>query len=79
MTALLQKIGSANGRSALLRTRLASEKNAAARAKLYALLPPTADGAALPVLRRALVESDADVVDAAARAIAAWPTATRYA
>ncbi len=76
VTALLQKVGAANGRFALLRVRLASEKDAAARAKLFALLPPTADGAALPVLRRALEEPDAGVVDAAARAIAAWPTAT---
>jgi len=76
VTALLQKIGTANGRSALVRTRLASEKDAAARAKLIALLPQTADGAALPALRTALGDSDAGVVDAAARAIAAWPTAT---
>ena len=76
VTALLQKVGAANGRFALLRMRLATEKNAAARAKLFALLPPTADGAALPVLRRALEDPDAGVVDAAARAIAAWPTAT---
>ena len=76
VTALLQKVGAANGRFALLRMRLATEKNAAARAKLFALLPLTADGAALPVLRRALEDPDAGVVDAAARAIAAWPTAT---
>jgi hypothetical protein len=75
-TALLQKIGTPTGRSALVRSRLASEKEAAARATLIALLPPTADGAALPVIRAALADPDAGVVDAAARAIAAWPTAT---
>jgi hypothetical protein len=53
-----------------------TEKDAAVRAKLIALLPPTADGAALPVLRRALEDTDPDVADAAARAIARWPTAT---
>jgi len=73
---LLQKIASPEGRSRLVRMRLASEKDAAARATLIGLLPPTADGAALPALRKALEDPSADVVDAAARAIAAWPTAT---
>jgi hypothetical protein len=76
VTALLQKIGSPDGRSRLVRTRLSSEKDAAVRAKLIALLPPTADGAALPVLRTALRDADPAVVDAAARAVAAWPTGT---
>ena len=53
-----------------------AEKDAAVRAKLMGLLAPTADGAALPMLRRALADADAGVVDAAARAIAAWPTAS---
>jgi HEAT repeat protein len=56
--------------------RLMSEKDAAVRAKLIAMLPLTADGAALPVLRRALDDADPGVADAAARAIAEWPTAT---
>ena len=76
VTALLQKIGSPAGRSALLRARLAREKDAAVKAQLIPLLPPTGDGAALPVLRTALEDADAGVVDAAARSIAAWPTAT---
>jgi hypothetical protein len=76
VAALLQKTAGPNGRSSLIRTRLRSEKDAAARAKLVALLPPTADGAALPVLRTALDDPSAAVVDAAARAIADWPTAT---
>jgi HEAT repeat protein len=76
VTALLQKTGSPSGRSALIRARLVKEKDPAVRAKLIPLLPSTADGAALPVLRTALTNPDADVVDAAARAIAAWPTAT---
>jgi hypothetical protein len=73
---LLQKIASPEGRSRLIRTRYASEKDAAARATLIGLLPPTADGAALPVLRTALEDPSTGVVDASARAIAAWPTAT---
>jgi hypothetical protein len=76
VTSLLQKIASPDGRSRLVRTRFASEKDDAVRAKLIPLLPPTADGAALPVLRTALQAADPGVVDAAARAVAAWPTAT---
>ena len=53
-----------------------TEKDNAARAKLMALLAPTADGAALPVLRRRSRTPIAGVADAAARGIAAWPTAT---
>jgi len=54
-----------------------TEKDAAVRAKLIALLAPTADGAALPVLRRALDDADPGVADAAARGeLAEWPTAT---
>jgi hypothetical protein len=75
-TALMQKIGNPAGRSAMIRMRLMRESDAAVRAKLIPLLPPTADGAALPVLRRSLESTDAAVVDAAARAIAGWPTAT---
>ena len=52
------------------------EKDPAVRAKLIPLLPPTADGAALPVLRTSLGSDDAAVADAAARAIAEWPTVT---
>jgi len=74
--ALLQKTAGAENRSRLVRMRLMTEKDAAVRAKLIALLPPTADGAALPVLRRALDDANPGVADAAARAIAAWPSAT---
>jgi len=76
VTALLQKIGNPAGRSALIGARLVREKDPAVRAKLIPLLPPTADGAALPVLRRALDDADPGVADAAARAITEWPTAT---
>lgn len=75
VNALLQKTSGADNRSRLLRTRLAEEKDAAARSKLIGLLPPTADGAALPVLRKGLEDADPAVADASARAIAAWPTA----
>jgi HEAT repeat protein len=74
--ALLQKSAGAENRSRTVRMRLMTERDAATRAKLIALLAPTADGAALPVLRRALADADPGVADAAARGIAAWPTAT---
>ncbi len=74
--ALLQKTASTENRSRLIRMRLMTEKDAAVRAKLIGLLAPTADGAGLPVVRRALADADADVADAAARAIGAWPTAS---
>jgi hypothetical protein len=76
VTALLQKIGSPENRSRLVRMRLVAEKDPAARATLIGLIASTGDDAALPVLRRALADADAGVVDAAARAIAEWPTAT---
>jgi HEAT repeat protein len=76
VAALLQKIGSPDNRARLVRMRLATEKDPAVRARLIGLLAPTGDGAALPVLRTALGDADAGVVDAAARGIAAWPTAS---
>jgi HEAT repeat protein len=76
VAALLQKTASTENRSRLIRMRLMTEKDAAVRAKLIGLLAPTADGAGLPVVRRALADADADVADAAARAIGAWPTAS---
>ena len=76
VAALLQKTAGPDNRSRLIRTRLADEKDAAARATLIGLLAPTADGAALPVLRKGLEDPDAAVADASARAIAAWPTAS---
>jgi hypothetical protein len=76
VTALLLKMGNPAGRSALIRARLMREKDSAVRAKLIPLLPPTADGTSLAVLRMSLQQTDAAVADAAARAIAEWPTAT---
>lgn len=76
VAALLQKIGNADGRSRLLRTRLMTTKEPAERARLLALLPLVGDDGALSVLRTALRDSNAEVADAAARAMAAWPTVT---
>lgn len=65
---------SADGRSRAVRTRLAAEKDTEARSRLIGLLPLMGDPAALPVLRSALADPDQAVVDAAVRAIVAWPT-----
>jgi HEAT repeat protein len=73
--ALLGKITNPEGRSRLVRTRLAREKDAQIKASLIGVLPLTADDAALPLLRTALADNDPAVVDAAARAVSAWPTA----
>jgi HEAT repeat protein len=62
-------------RSRAVRTRLTEGTAAESRARLIALLPIIGDAAALPVLRTALSDPDADVVDASTRAIVAWPTA----
>ena len=72
--ALAQKIVNADNRSGMVRMRLNTEKNAAARVRLIGVLPLIGDASALPVLRAALADSDAEVYDAAVRALAAWPT-----
>jgi HEAT repeat protein len=74
VVALSQKLASADGRSAVVRTRLAAEKGTESRVRLIGLLGQMGDTAALPVLRSALKDPQADVVDAAVRAMAAWPT-----
>ncbi|HOG28603.1 MAG TPA: HEAT repeat domain-containing protein [Vicinamibacterales bacterium] len=76
VAALLQKIGAPDGRSRLLRARLLATQEPAERARLLALLPLVGDDGSLPVLRKALGDSDGEVAGAAARAIAAWPTVT---
>ncbi len=104
VVALGQKMSSPNGRSQMVRARLATEKTSESKAQLIGLLGMMGDPAALPVLRSAIkgrdtgaadtdvddVDVDVDVadakvgvadadavdavVDAAVRAMAAWPT-----
>lgn len=74
VVALGQKVASLEGRSRMVRARLATEKTPDARVRLIGLLGMMGDPAALPVLRSAIKDPEADVVDAAVRAIAAWPT-----
>lgn len=72
--ALAQKIENPDGRSRTVKARLDSEKRAEARVRLIGVLPLIADSSALPVLRALLEDDDPDVLDAAVRAMAAWPT-----
>ncbi|HVP89623.1 MAG TPA: HEAT repeat domain-containing protein [Terriglobales bacterium] len=55
---------------------LAAEKDPRRKADLLRILGKIGDDTALPLVRRALADPDKDVVDAAARALADWPTAT---
>jgi HEAT repeat protein len=72
--ALSQKVATSTGRSREVKARLATEKAPDARVRLFNVLPLIGDNSALPVLRAALQDSNAEVRDAAVRALAAWPT-----
>ncbi len=61
-------------RSSAVRSRLAAEKNAGKKADLIRILGKIGDDSALPLVRTALADPDAAVVDAAVRALADWPT-----
>lgn len=55
---------------------LATETTARKKADLLRVLGKIGDDTALPLMRRALLDPDKDVVDAAARGLADWPTAS---
>ncbi len=55
---------------------LAAEKDPRRKADLLRVLGKVGDDTALPLMRRALADPDKDVVDAAARGLADWPTAS---
>ncbi len=71
---LARKIASPDGRSRMVKARLGTEKTLEARIRLINVLPLIGDSSALPLLRTALDDSAPEVVDAAVRAIAGWPT-----
>ena len=74
IAALAQKIANPENRSAAVKTRLGVEKDPVARARLLRVLHRIGDDSSLPLLRAALGETNPDIVDAAARALSAWPT-----
>ena len=61
-------------RAGEVKARLAGEKDARKRADLLRVLGKIGDDSALSMVRAALADSDAQVVDAAVRALADWPT-----
>ena len=71
---LAGKVATPERRSTLVKARLKSERQPAARARVLAVLPLIGDSSALPDVRAALAHDSAEVVDAAVRAIASWPT-----
>jgi HEAT repeat protein len=74
--ALARKAASATVRSREVKARLATETAPDPRVRLLNVLPLTGDDSALPVLRAALDDSNAEIRDAAVRALAAWPTSS---
>ena len=74
IAALAQKIANPENRSAAVKTMLGVEKDPVARARLLRVLHRIGDDSSLPLLRAALGETNPDIVDAAARALSAWPT-----
>jgi len=75
VVALAQKIANAEGRARMVRARLEAEMAPAARVRLIGVVGLIGDPSTLPALRAALRDDNADVYDAAVRALAAWPLA----
>jgi hypothetical protein len=74
IAALAQKIANPDGRSNAVKQRLGTEKDPQARARLFRVLSRIGDDSALPLLRTALNEQNEEIVEAAVRALAGWPT-----
>lgn len=74
VAALAQKTANPDGRAGAIRTRLGTETDPEAQARLIALLPRIGDRSTLPLLRTALDSRIPSVVDAAVAAITSWPT-----
>jgi HEAT repeat protein len=74
-TALAQKISGTVNRAGAVRDLLATTKEPRSRARLYPILGRIGDDASLATLRSALSEANGEAVDAAVRALCAWPTA----
>jgi len=64
-----------NEKAGAVESRLSAEKDPGKRAALLRVLGRIGEDRTLPVVREALAAADPLVADAAARAIAAWPTA----
>jgi hypothetical protein len=73
VAALGLKVAAADTRARALRMRMMTERDPATRARLLGVFPLLGDNSALSVLRSSLAAPDAQVADAAVRALAAWP------
>jgi len=70
-----RKIGDEGRRAEAVLAALPSVKDVGSRCSLLSVLGKIGDDSALPMLRTALKDEDADVRDAAVRAVADWPGA----
>jgi HEAT repeat protein len=71
--ALAAKYAAGGGRGRTVIARLQSETAAGARVRLLGVLALIGDSRGLPVVRIALADANADVRDAAVRAVTSWP------
>ena len=76
VVALAQKISNLLARSGAVKGKLDKEKDIKNKSMLFHVLGRIGDDSSLPLLREALTDPDAEVVDAAVRALAIWPTIT---
>jgi HEAT repeat protein len=76
VAALAKKISNPLARSGAIKAKLEKETNVKNKCLLFYVLGRIGDDSALSPLREALIDPNAEVVDAAVRAIAMWPTAT---
>jgi HEAT repeat protein len=76
VASLAKKISNPLARSVAIKAKLEKETNIKNKCLLFYVLGRIGDDSALPLLREALTDPNAEVVDAAVRAIAMWPTAT---
>jgi hypothetical protein len=72
--ALTAKVANPDARARIVNARLTPKLEPAGRARLIGVFPLIGDNTALPAVRAALDDPKAEVADAAARALAAWPT-----
>ena len=73
--ALARTFENADDRARMVSARLAGEKGIAARVRLIGVLGLVGDTSTLPAIRTLLDDESADIADAAARALAGWPSA----
>jgi len=76
IAALAKKISSPLARSGAVKGKLEKDTNLKSKCLLFSVLGKIGDDSSLPLLRGALNDPNAEVVDAAVRALAMWPTAT---